>query len=99
MKGLYSRLFIAFAIMFFVLLTGLGVVLGQFFYLIDHEITLKIQRKYWVFLSVILLATYLIALLFSARVIKRYAKPTDLVTKTAEKIARGDYLARTPIEI
>ena len=41
MKGLYSRLFIAFATIFFVLLTGLGVVLGQFFYLIDHEITLQ----------------------------------------------------------
>ena len=34
----------------------------------------------------------------SARVIKQYAKPTDLVTKTAQKIARGDYLARTPID-
>lgn len=98
MKGLYSRLFIAFATIFFVLLTGLGIVLGQFFYLIDHEITAHAQRKYWTFLSVILLFTYFIALLFSARVIKRYAKPTDLVTKTAQRIARGDYLARTPID-
>ncbi|WP_252502642.1 two-component system histidine kinase PnpS [Sporosarcina sp. Marseille-Q4943] len=98
MKGLYSRLFIAFAVIFLILLTGLGVVLGQFFYLIDDEITLHVQRKFWIFLIAILMITYFLSLILSARVIRQYAKPTDLVTKTAEKIALGDYLARTPID-
>ncbi len=98
MKDLYSRLFIAFAIIFLILLTGLGVVLGQFFHMIDHGITLQVQRKYWIFLLVILSIAYFLSLILSARVIRQYAKPIDLVTKTAEKIARGDYLARTPID-
>ncbi|MGN7388298.1 two-component system histidine kinase PnpS [Sporosarcina sp. SAFN-015] len=98
MKGLYSRLFIAFAVIFLILLTGLGIVLGQFFYLIDHAVTLQVQQKYWIFLIVILLITYFLSLVLCARILRQYAKPTDLVTKTAEKIARGDYLARTPIE-
>ncbi|MFS0689109.1 two-component system histidine kinase PnpS [Sporosarcina sp. 179-K 8C2 HS] len=98
MKGLYSRLFIAFAVIFLILLTGLGVVLGQFFYLIDDGITLHVQRKFWIFLIAILTIAYFLSLILSARVIRQYAKPTDLVTKTAEKIARGDYLARTPID-
>lgn len=98
MKGLYFRLFITFAIVFLILLTGLGVVLGQFFYLIDHGITVQVQRKYWIFLAIILTIAYLVSLMVSARVIRQYAKPVDLVTKTAEKIARGDYLARTPID-
>lgn len=98
MKGLYSRLLIAFAIIFLILLTGLGVVLGQFFHMIDHEITLEVRRKYWIFLLIILSFAYFLSLILSARVIRQYAKPIDLVTETAEKIARGDYLARTPID-
>ncbi|MCM3637163.1 ATP-binding protein [Sporosarcina luteola] len=98
MKGLNSKLFIAFAIIFLILLTGLGVVLGQFFHMIDDGITLRVQQKYWIFLLVILPITYILSLMLSARVIRQYAKPIDLVTNTVEKIARGDYLARTPID-
>ncbi|WP_432358162.1 two-component system histidine kinase PnpS [Sporosarcina sp. UB5] len=98
MRGLYSRLFIAFAILLFILLTGLGVVLGQFFHLIDNGINLQVQRKYWVFLFAILLTAYFISIVVCARVIKQYAKPIDLVSETAEKIARGDYLARAQID-
>ncbi|MCM3743603.1 ATP-binding protein [Sporosarcina luteola] len=98
MKGLNSRLFIAFAIILLILLTGLGVVLGQFFHMIDDGITYQVQQKYWIFLLVILPITYLLSLMLSARVIRQYAKPIDLVTNTVEKVARGDYLARTPID-
>ncbi|MCG7346042.1 cell wall metabolism sensor histidine kinase WalK [Sporosarcina sp. ACRSL] len=98
MKGLYSRLFIAFATILLVLLTGLGIVLGQFFYLIDHDVTWQVQRKYWIFLIAILSIAYVLSLLLGTRFIKQYASPTDLVTETAKKIARGDYLARTPVE-
>ncbi|MFC5604408.1 two-component system histidine kinase PnpS [Sporosarcina koreensis] len=98
MNGLYSRLLIAFAVIFLILLTGLGVVLGQFFHMIDHGITLQVQRKYWIFLIIILTIAYFLALMLCARIIRHYAKPIDLVTETAEKIARGDYLARTPID-
>lgn len=97
MKGLYARLFVAFAVILLILLTGLGVVLGQFFHMIDPGITLEIQQKYWVFLLIILSIAYLVSLILSSRVIRQYAKPVDLATKTTERIARGDYLARTPI--
>lgn len=98
MKGLYSRLFTAFAVILFILLTGLGVVLGQFFHTIDHGLTLQVQRKYWIFLLIIIPMAYLLSLMLSARILRHYVKPVDLVTNTAEKIARGDYLARTPID-
>lgn len=98
MKRLYSKILLAFAVIFFVLLTGLGIVLGQFFHLIDHQITIEVQRKYWLFLLVILSIAYLISLFIAARVIRQYVNPVDQVTRTAEMIANGDYLARTPIE-
>ena len=44
MKDLYSRLAIACAILLSVLLTGLGIVLGQFFPLFANDIALDLQR-------------------------------------------------------
>ena len=80
----------------FVLLTGLGIVLGQFFPLFYKDIDLEIQRLYWFFLLIILLAAFILSLFMAARMMLHYARPIDEVTKTANRIAQGDFLARTP---
>ncbi|MEZ7170684.1 two-component system histidine kinase PnpS [Sporosarcina sp. OR05] len=98
MSSLHSRLSVAFAVMLFILLAGLGIVLGQFFQLIDHEITKEIEIKYWYFLLFFLLIAYLITLFIGIRVIRQYTKPIDHVKRTAQLIAKGDYLARAPID-
>ncbi|MDN4607286.1 two-component system histidine kinase PnpS [Sporosarcina highlanderae] len=98
MKTYYYRLLVAFAVIFFILLTGLGIVLGQFFNLIDQQITSEVERKYWLFLAVILSIIFFIAIFIASRVIRQYTNPIDLVTRTALKLAKGDYLARTSIE-
>ncbi|MFD1206939.1 two-component system histidine kinase PnpS [Sporosarcina contaminans] len=97
MRGFYSRLFIAFAVLLFILLTGLGVVLGQFFHIVDIKADAIVQRKYSLYLFVLIVVTYIISLFFAARIIKHFTKPIDSVAETAEKIASGDYLARTPL--
>lgn len=98
MKSLYTRLSIAFATILAILLAGLGIVLGQFFHLIDNDITGQIQVKYWYFLSFILTVAFLLTLFIGTRVIRQYTDPIDQVTYTAQMIANGDNLARTPID-
>lgn len=95
MKGLYSRLVIACAVLLSVLLTGLGIVLGQFFPLFANDIAIEIQRKYWGFLFLTLFIAFIISLLIAKRMMLQYARPVDEVTRVAVQIAKGDHLART----
>lgn len=98
MKSLYARLSIAFATILVILLAGLGIVLGQFFHLIDHEITKEIQLKYYYYLLLILPLAFLLTLFIGMRVIRQYTRTIDQVTHTAQMISNGDNLARTPID-
>ena len=95
MKDLYSRLTIACAILLSVLLTGLGIVLGQFFPLFARDIALDLQRQYWVYLIVTLIIAFILSLFIAMRMMLQYARPVDEVTKVAVQIAQGDYHART----
>jgi len=95
MKGLYSRLVIACAVLLSVLLTGLGIVLGQFFPLFADDIAVEIQQKYWGFLILTLFIAFIISLLIAKRMMLQYARPVDEVTRVAVQIARGDHFART----
>ncbi|MFJ7934870.1 two-component system histidine kinase PnpS [Sporosarcina sp. NPDC096371] len=93
-KGLYSRLVIACAILLSVLLTGLGIVLGQFFPLFAEDSDLTLQRQYWIFLILTLATAFVLSLFIAMRMMLQYARPIDEMTKIATQIARGDYLAR-----
>jgi len=93
-KGLYSRLVVACAILLSVLLTGLGIVLGQFFPLFAENSHLTLQRQYWVFLVLTLAIAFVLSLFIAARMMLQYARPIDDITKIASQIAHGDYLAR-----
>jgi len=97
MKGLYSRLFIACAVLLSVLLTVLGIVLGQFFSLFYKEVDVLVERQYWLFLIVILLIAFILSLFIAGRLMLQYAKPVDDVSKIAILIAQGDYSARSPL--
>ncbi|MFS0574881.1 two-component system histidine kinase PnpS [Sporosarcina sp. 179-K 3D1 HS] len=97
MKDLYSRLVLACATLLSVLLTGLGIVLGQFFALFGEGYS-DLQWKYWIFLLVVLITAFFISLFMASKMMRQYAGPVDQITKTAQQIARGDYLARTSIE-
>ena len=94
----YSRLVVAFAILLSVLLTGLGIVLGQFFILFDTNQNDVLHRQYWVFLLFILVVAFFIGLIVAARMMRQYTRPIDQATKTAIQLARGDYLARTTMD-
>jgi len=99
MKDLYSRLTIACAILLSVLLTGLGIVLGQFFPLFANDIALDLQRQYWGYLIITLIIAFILSLFIAMRMMMQYARPVDEVTKVAVQIAQGDYLARTNTDI
>ena len=95
MKDLYSRLAIACAVLLSVLLTGLGIVLGQFFPLFARDVAIDLQRQYWVYLIITLIIAFVISLLIAMRMMMQYARPVDEVTRVAVQIAQGDYLIRT----
>lgn len=97
MKGLYARLFLAQAILLSLLLTGLGIVLSQFFPLFSPEIGSDIHRQYLFFLMIVLIATFILALFLAARMMRQYAKPIDQATETALDLAKGDFMARTAV--
>ena len=93
-KGLYSRLVVACAVLLSVLLTGLGIVLGQFFPLFAENSHLTLQRQYWIYLILTLAIAFALSLFIAARMMLQYARPIDDITKIASQIAHGDYLAR-----
>lgn len=93
-KGLYSRLVVACAVLLSVLLTGLGIVLGQFFPLFAENSHLTLQRQYWIFLILTLAIAFVLSFFIAARMMLQYARPIDGITKIASQIAHGDYLTR-----
>ncbi|MBB4824236.1 two-component system phosphate regulon sensor histidine kinase PhoR [Sporosarcina luteola] len=97
MKSLHSRLVVANGVMLFILLTGLGIVLGQFFQFFPKEVDDVHEEKYVLFLVVVLSIAGLLYFFISYRVFRQYSKSIDQASTTAMRIAGGDYLARTPI--
>lgn len=98
MKGLYFRLIVACSVLVSILLTGLGIVLGQFFSLFADSVDMEVQRKYWIFLLVTLIIAFFLAMLVASKMMQQYAHPVDKVTKIAVQIAKGNYLVRAQTE-
>lgn len=97
MRTLYSRLVIAYAVLLAVLLTGLGIVLGQFFYLFNDGVDIILQRQYLFYLIIVLVISFILSLFMATRLLLSYAKPIDEVTVVASKIASGNFHLPTPI--
>ena len=97
MKGLYGRLVLANILFLSVLLTGLGIVLGQFFPLFNQSADSVLQSDYLVFLVIVLLTAFFVSLLIVTRLLKQYIKPIDEATSNAIKLAEGDYSVHTAI--
>ncbi|WP_342505420.1 ATP-binding protein [Sporosarcina sp. FSL K6-2383] len=93
-KSLYARLVVACAILLSVLLTGLGIVLGQFFPLFAESSQLALQHQYWLFLIATLVIAFLLSIFIASKMMLQYARPIDDMTKIATRIANGDYLVR-----
>lgn len=89
MKGLYGRLVGAYAILLVVLLTGLGVVLGQFFPFIYNNMETSSLTTYYTYLIITLVIAFLLSMLVAMRMLSNYAKPIDEMTVIATKIAEG----------
>jgi two-component system, OmpR family, phosphate regulon sensor histidine kinase PhoR len=97
MKGLYGRLVLANILFLSFLLTGLGIVLGQFFPLFNQGADPIIKRDYLLFLLIVLLTALFVSLFIISRLLMRYIKPIDEVTSNAIKLAKGDYSIHTSI--
>ena len=97
MKGLYSRLVSVYAILLVTLLTGLGIVLGQFFSLFSTNVEASTQRYYLIYLVVILVMAFILSLLVAIKFLRTYAKPIDEITAVATKIAQGDFTQQFPV--
>lgn len=89
MKGLYGRLVGAYAILLAMLLTGLGIVLGQFFPLFYNSLDTPASTTYTIYLIITLVVAFLLSMLVAMRMLLNYAKPIDDITVVAGKIAEG----------
>lgn len=89
MNGLYGRLVRAYAILLAVLLTALGIVLGQFFPVFYGSLENPSSTSYYVYLLVTLVLAFILSMLLAMRVLSNYAKPIDDITVVARKIAEG----------
>ncbi|WP_082294981.1 two-component system histidine kinase PnpS [Sporosarcina ureilytica] len=89
MKGLYSRLVGAYAILIGMLLTGLGIVLGQFFPLFYKNLDDPTFNQYLLYLIIILFVAFLLSMIISMRLLLNYAKPVDDITSVVTKISKG----------
>lgn len=98
MKNHYIRLVTASAIVLAVMLTVLGIVLGQFFHLFADEVDPRIQQKYWVFLLFTLIFVYGAAMVVMAKMMQQYAQPIDYLTNIATQLAQGNYLVRAQVD-
>lgn len=98
MKNHYIRLVTASAIVLAVMLTVLGIVLGQFFHLFADEVDPRIQQKYWVFLLFTLIFVYGAAMIVMAKMMQQYAQPIDYLTNIATQLAQGNYLVRAQVD-
>lgn len=92
MKGLYSRLIGAYAVLLITVLTGLGIVLGQFFSLFDVEVDSTTERQYLIYLVIILVIGFVLSIWMATRFLRTYAKPIDEMTAVAMKIAEGEFV-------
>lgn len=88
MKTLYSRLVFVYIVLLSILLTGLGIVLGQFFVLFDNNVDVQLQQQYLFYLIVVLLIAFILSLYMATRLLSIYAKPIDEVTTKAVKISK-----------
>lgn len=97
MKGLYSRLVSAYAILLVILLTGLGIVLGQFFALFSTTEDVATQRYYLIYLVISLVIAFILSLFIATKFLKTYTKPIEEVTVIATKIAQGEYVQQASV--
>ncbi|WP_438319144.1 two-component system histidine kinase PnpS [Sporosarcina sp. FA9] len=97
MKGLYRRLLVSISVLFLVLFTGLGVVLGQFFSLFADNIDDVVQKAYLQFLVLVLIIAFILSFYIISRMLRQYARPIVNATEAAIRISTGDYLTRASI--
>ncbi|MET1014785.1 MAG: two-component system histidine kinase PnpS, partial [Paenisporosarcina sp.] len=54
----------------------------------------EIRQNLWLIISAVLFGTFLLMLIFTVRMAKKYAQPIDNVTEVAIELAKGNYRAR-----
>lgn len=110
MKTFYSRLLFVFAVLHAILLSVLGIVLGQLFPIVVGQ---RVERTssqeeaaqfmewisddsivYYTLLAGILFLFYVVSLWITSFVIARYIKPIDDISQTAIQLADGNYSVR-----
>ncbi|MBF4501702.1 PAS domain S-box protein [Savagea sp. SN6] len=96
-QTIYSKLVVAVMTVLFVMMTLAAIVFSQFFYLFEQQVDVAIQQKYWSFIVIVTTLLFFTTGLILVRVIYAYTKSVETVTRTAEQLTSGNYLARVPM--
>lgn len=91
MRTLYSKIFVAYAILITILLTVLWFTLSQFFSLFAKDVTETVEVQYNWFLFIILLVGFALSLLMAGRLLKYYTHSIDEARNIAAMIRNNDF--------
>lgn len=75
----------------------LWIVISQFFNIVDVNTNASVERKFLLYLTVVIVLFLILCLFTVSRVIYHFTKPVDELTLVARKLASGDYKARVSV--
>ncbi|WOV83196.1 ATP-binding protein [Sporosarcina jeotgali] len=75
----------------------LWIVISQFFNITDSNTDPALEKKFILYLTVVILLFLILTLFTVSRIIYHFTKPVDELTLVARKLASGDYKARTSV--
>lgn len=96
-RTLYSKLLIAIVMTQFVVMTISAILLGQFFFIFETDASNELHNQYWFYLITVLTLVFIISSFVLAKVIDAYTRSVETANKVANQLAKGNYLARTPM--
>ncbi|MBD7907948.1 two-component system histidine kinase PnpS [Sporosarcina gallistercoris] len=75
----------------------LWIVISQFFNVVDANMNPSLEKKFLLYLTVVIVLFLLLSLFTVSRMIYHFTKPVDELTLVARKLASGDYKARVSV--
>ncbi|GKV69589.1 hypothetical protein NCCP2716_20870 [Sporosarcina sp. NCCP-2716] len=96
-EGHTSRILLTACAMLIGFTVVLWVVLSQFFNIFAPADDIALERRYLLFITVVLLLFLLVSLFIVSRILYHFTKPVDELALVAGKLAEGDFKARASV--
>ncbi|WP_025783755.1 two-component system histidine kinase PnpS [Sporosarcina sp. D27] len=96
-EGHSSRILLTTSVTLVVFSIVLWIVISQFFNVVGANVDSSLEKKFFLYLTVVIVLFLTLSLFTVSRVIYHFTKPVDELTLVARKLASGDYKARASV--